>query len=311
MLKFIKYIIILTAAVLMSVPLFAQSVSNTDCRQEGKKIVVTYTLDKPSNIELWYSTDGGKNYLGPLKKVSGDVGKNVHSGNNSIVWDVLEEVEGLSGTGIVFKVVPSFALSGYENGYEWVDLGLSVKWASCNLGAKTPEHNGDYYAWGETETKSDYNYTCSNLKYCTDSSRNHCFSKYVPSHKSRYWSGSGIPDNKSVLDPQDDAAHVKLGGSWRMPTDSEWTELRKKCKWTWTGRGYKVNGPSGKSIFLPVARYIDGESRDYARFKGYYWSSSLDTGSPYFAWHVFFDSYGVDRDYSPRYIGQSIRPVSD
>ncbi|MBQ9475953.1 MAG: hypothetical protein IJU69_06900, partial [Bacteroidales bacterium] len=98
--------IIIVFAVLLSVPLSAQNVTNTDCRQEGNRIVVTYSLDKPSDIELWYSTDGGKSYKGPLKKVSGDVGRNVRSGNNSIVWDVLEEVESLVGTGIVFKVVP-------------------------------------------------------------------------------------------------------------------------------------------------------------------------------------------------------------
>ena len=292
--------IIIVFAVFLSGPLSAQNVTNTDCRQEGNRIVVTYSLDKPSDIELWYSTDGGKSYKGPLKKVSGDVGRNVRSGNNSIVWDVLEEVESLVGTGIVFKVVPGSAMA--------VDLGLSVKWASCNLGAGKPEEYGDYYAWGETSPKKDYYW--SNLKYCTDSSGDY-FSKYVPYDKSNYWSGSGRPDNKTVLDPQDDAAHVKLGGSWRMPTAAEWDELRNKCKWTWTGSGYKVTGPSGKSIFLPAAGDRGGTSLDYAGSYGSYWSSSLITDYPYGAWGVDFDSDGVRRFSSYRYFGFSVRPVSE
>ena len=293
--------IIIVFAVLLSVPLVAQNVTNTDCRQEGNRIVVTYSLDKPADIELWYSTDGGKIYKGPLKKVSGDVGRNVRSGNNSIVWDVLEEVESLVGTGIVFKVVPGSAAMA-------VDLGLSVKWASCNLGAGKPEEYGDYYAWGATSPKKDY--SLSTYKWCKGSGGT--LTKYCPSGYSGYWAGSGRPDNKTVLDPQDDAAHVNLGGSWRMPTDDEWTELRNKCDWKWTGRGYKVTGPSGKSISLPAAGGRYGTSLFTAGSNGNYWSSSLGTDYPYSAWGVYFYSYEVYRhcDYG-RYYGFSVRPVSE
>ena len=130
---------------------------------------------------------------------------------------------------------------------EAVDLGLSVKWANVNVGAISPEDYGDYFAWGETELKTDYSWSTYKFELGTD--ENGPFSKYVTN------SSYGTVDNKTVLDPEDDAAHVNWGGSWRMPTDAEWTELRTKCTWTWTSEvnGMLVTGPNGKSIFLPAA----------------------------------------------------------
>ena len=281
--------------------LCAQNVTNAACRQEGNKIVVTYSLDKPADIELWYSTDWGKNYKGPLKRVYGDVGRNVHSGNNSIVWDVLEEVESLVGSGIVFRVVPTSVSSLPV--MTAVNLGLSVKWASCNLGASRPEEYGDYYAWGETETKLDYDW--DTYKWCKGSSST--MTKYSPKALYGYFS---FTDNKSILDLSDDAAHVKLRSSWRMPTDAEWTELRNKCKWTWIGSGYKITGPSGKSIFLPAAGYRLGTILYASGSDGEYWSSSLNTGSPGYAWCVDFGSYEVYKVRGDRCRGFSIRPVT-
>ena len=140
------------------------------------------------------------------------------------------------------------------NGYEYVELGLpsGIKWATCNIGATKPEEYGGYYAWGETEEKSYYDWdtykwcngTYNSLtKYCTDS-------------------GSGRVDNKTVLDPEDDVAHIKWGGSWRMPTRDEIKELNDNCTWQWTTlngvNGYRVTGPNGNSIFLPAAGYCYG-----------------------------------------------------
>ncbi len=196
-----------------------------------------------------------------------------------------------------------------ENGHEWVDLGLSVKWATCNVGATTPEAYGNYYAWGETETKSDYSW--DTYKY---GSAYNALTKYC--NNSSYGEDN-FTDNLITLEAADDAAAVNWGGKWRMPTDAEWTELREKCTWTWTSNyngtgvaGYEVKSQiNGNSIFLPAAgsRYYD--DLNYAGSGGDYWSSSLYADGPRGAWYVDFYSDGVNRDDGSRYYGRSVRPV--
>ena len=192
---------------------------------------------------------------------------------------------------------------------EAVDLGLSVKWASCNVGASKPEEYGDYFAWGETGPK--HNYDWSTYIWCNGS--NTTLTKY--NNTSSYGT---VVDNKTVLEPDDDAAHVALGGKWRMPTDEEWKELRYQCTWVWTSNyngtgvaGRIVTATNGNSIFLPAAGYLDNTSHYIAGYGGYYWSSSLLTFTPYRAWHVYFGSKSVYRDSYSRYGGQSVRPVSE
>ena len=191
--------------------------------------------------------------------------------------------------------------------HEYVDLGLSVKWATCNVGATKPEEYGDYFAWGETTTKSTYNW--STYKYCNGSYNNltkYCTDSYY-----------GTVDNKTQLELSDDAARANWGGSWRMPTDAEMTELREQCTWTWTTQngvyGYKVtskkSGYTNKSIFLPAAGYRGGSSLDNAGSNGSYWSSSLRTDYPGSAWYVYFGSSNVLRHNYYRYYGFSVRPV--
>ncbi|MDD6781575.1 MAG: hypothetical protein PUD89_01395 [Bacteroidales bacterium] len=188
--------------------------------------------------------------------------------------------------------------------HEWVDLGLSVKWATCNVGATKPEEYGDYYTWGETTTKSSYSY--DNYKWSNDGCDT--FTKYCTS------SDYGTVDNKTVLDSEDDAARANWGGAWRMPTDAEWTELRENCTWTWTIKngvnGYEVkSGANGNSIFLPAAGSRYGGDLYDAGSYGNYWSSSLGTDNPDFAWYVGFGSDDVGRDYYNRLCGLSVRPV--
>ena len=186
---------------------------------------------------------------------------------------------------------------------EAVDLGLSVKWATCNVGASKPEDYGEYFAWGETTTKSTYDWSTYKLcngsydtqtKYCTDSSY-------------------GTVDNKTVLDKEDDAAAVNWGGAWRMPTKEEQDELRNNCTWTWITQngvnGYTVTGPNGNSIFLPAAGYRDDSSLIGAGSYGIYWSSSLNTYYTSDAWYVYFYSSSVYRYYDYRHYGHSVRPV--
>ena len=191
------------------------------------------------------------------------------------------------------------------NSHDWVDLGLpsGLKWATCNVGANAPEEYGDYFAWGEVEPKTTYDW--STYKWCNGS--------YDTQTKYCTYSSYGTVDNKTVLDKEDDAAAVNWGGKWRMPTKAEQDELRQQCTWTWTSKsgvnGYQVTGPNGKSIFLPAAGYRGGSSLYSVGGSGFYWSSSLGTGRPYDACRLRFLSDLVDWNYNSRYYGFSVRPV--
>ena len=193
-----------------------------------------------------------------------------------------------------------------ENGHEYVDLGLSVKWATCNVGASKPEESGDYFAWGETTTKSTYSW--STYTYCKGSSTT--LTKYNCS------SGYGTLDNKTTLELSDDVAAINWGGAWRMPTDAEITELREQCTWTWITQngitGYRVTSKkNSNSIFLPAASYCYVYGF-YTSDSGHYWSSSLNTDNSYNAWSLYFNSDKVRRGdtyITYRYYGYSVRPV--
>ena len=180
--------------------------------------------------------------------------------------------------------------TGTIAGHEYVDLGLSVKWATCNVGASSPEDYGNYYAWGETSTKSSY--TEENSK----------------TYKKNYGDIAGI----SSLD----AARANWGSTWRLPTADEIDELIKKCKWKWTTmdwtNGYKVTSKvNGRSIFLPAAGFPGIFSLYDAGSCGYYWSSTPYTPNTYYACGLYFRSDDVSRSYSYyRHIGLSVRPVS-
>jgi hypothetical protein len=206
--------------------------------------------------------------------------------------------------GNVIKVDSISMVAPKESVHEYVDLGLSVKWATCNVGATKPEEYGDYFAWGETQPKDYYDW--STYKWCNGSYNT--LTKYNNS------SSYGTVDNKTQLELSDDAARANWGGSWRMPTRAEQDELRENCTWTWTTQngvnGYKVTSKkNGNSIFLPAAGYRDGSSLYRAGSYGYYWSSSLGTGYQDDACGLYFGSGYVGCDLNPRYIGFTVRPV--
>ena len=193
-----------------------------------------------------------------------------------------------------------------SNSQQAVDLGLSVKWATCNVGASSPEDYGDYYAWGETEKKSSYDW--KSYKWCKGSSSS--MTKYCTS------SSYGTVDNKTVLDPEDDVAHVKWGGSWRMPTWVEQYDLHENCIWTWMTqngtKGYKVTSKlNGNSIFLPAAGYRYDSSLGYAGSDGFYWSSSLGGYDDGCACILCIKSESITSVfvYHIRSVGNSVRPV--
>ena len=196
-----------------------------------------------------------------------------------------------------------------------VDLGLpsGIRWASCNVGATTPEGYGYYFAWGETESKK--NYSWETYKYANVGEfYHHKFTKYCTDASS---GDNGFIDNKTVLEPEDDAATANWGDVWRMPTDAEWTELREQCTWTWTAQngvnGYQVaSKTNGNSIFLPAAGFRDGNAAPYvAGRRGYYGSSSLLENSSDDVWIVTFNHEKVERDNDKRNKGLSVRPVQD
>lgn len=173
---------------------------------------------------------------------------------------------------------------------EIVDLGLSVYWASCNLGASKPEEYGNYYAWGETSPKDTY--TQANYSY-------------YDSDKASY-----IDIGSDISGTDYDAARVNLGGEWRMPTYDEMKELINNCSWEWTQinsvNGYKVTGPNGNSIFLPAAGYnINGGLNSSL----YYRISINNSDAPYFLFCIS-DSYGFSVLLWSYYQGYSIRPVT-
>lgn len=188
-------------------------------------------------------------------------------------------------------------------GHIAVDLGLSVKWASCNIGANSPEQYGDYYAWGEKETKSSYER--ANYKYYDSS---YLLTRYCT--MSKY----GKVDNKTTLDLQDDVARAKKGGSWRMPTKAEQDELRNKCDWKWTTKkginGYEVKSRvNGNSIFLPAAGYRQNSSSHVVGSGASYWSSTLSSDQPIDACLLYFNSDSIGEVGNPRDVGFSVRAV--
>ena len=185
-------------------------------------------------------------------------------------------------------------VTGTLNGHGWVDLGLpsGLKWATCNVGASNPEGYGNYYAWGETSTKSDYSSSTS-ITYGVE----------VP----MYIGGNA----------QYDVACKMWGSTWRLPNEREILDLGSNCTWEWTTQsgtnGYKVTSEvNGASIFLPAAGYRDGTGLYDDGTVGYYWSSSmfgdenakrLQCESGFVPPTILWDSY--------RYYGHSVRPVCE
>ena len=214
-------------------------------------------------------------------------------------------------TGKVFNAISGGGAGGGNgtyNGHAYVDLGLpsGLLWATCNVGANAPEDYGDYFAWGEITTKTTYNW--STYQYCNGSGST--FTKYC-NHS--YYGNNGFTDNLTVLQSSDDAATANWGNGWCMPTKAQWEELKDNTTITWTTQngvsGRKFTVSNGYSLFLPAAGCRYDSSLSGAGSYGYYWSSSLGTEAPYYAWRLHFGSDGCYVDYGYRYYGQSVRPV--
>lgn len=186
---------------------------------------------------------------------------------------------------------------GYINGHGYVDLGLpsGLKWATCNLGASTPSDYGNYYAWGETSTKSSFNENNSLT-----------FGKTTSELES-----SGIINSEGNLTMTHDASRINWGSTWRMPTKENYEELINNCKWTRTivngKRGYLLVGPNKKTIFLPEAGYKIDERHNNAGMAGYIWCATAGNIRLHFDKYSYYNYINVGRLYD----GCPIRSVSE
>ena len=261
--------------------------------KEGKEIVssIFFNILPVFSRERYYTNDTKLKAL-PFSSSSGLIYTDDTKLNSGTAFvQIRERTDGIQGAEIIIEYYQDVSYDMVGGNSEYVDLGLSVKWASRNIGAAGPEEIGDFYYWGETEPRYGIE---SSLTY-----------KFRDGHK---YNGT---DGKTVLDPEDDVAHVKLGGSWHMPTTKEIDELIKKCTWSWAS----VNGEIGflitskkrrykdRSIFLPY--YYAGTSGDVG-----YWSSSFnpspDCGSA--SLWICFDG-NINSGYCYRNWQLPVRPV--
>ena len=187
--------------------------------------------------------------------------------------------------------------SGTINGHEWVDLGLpsGLKWATCNVGANSPEEYGDYYGWGKTETES----TSANATYGLSISQ---------------LQSQGYIDGSGDLAPSHDAAAVNWGGSWRMPTSTEFQELIDHCEWELTQindiTGLSVIGTNGNYIFIPTAGYCVGTNIYHSGYMANYWSSTVYDNT-ICAYEFKYYRCNESLDDTSRGDGLTVRPVSE
>lgn len=257
--------------------------------------------------------------LVPQTFAAGTLSVSFKVGDKDYIWTNAEAITLTAGQTVTLPVSVTAAppASPFINGHKYVDMGeveingvkKHLLWATCNIGADNPWDYGDYFAWGETATRSDYSWDTYSMGDGTT------FSKYTGS-------------DYTTLLAEDDAATSIWGGDWRIPTDEEWQALLgTNYKWVWT-TDYLGSGKDGmlvtrnddgsgtdpcadNSIFFPAAGCRGSSVLALAGSCGYYWSSSLYTVDASFAWVVGFYSGGVTRSYDGRYYGNSIRPVTE
>lgn len=194
------------------------------------------------------------------------------------------------------------------NGHEYVDLGLpsGTLWATCNIGATMPEEYGDYFAWGETETKDAYNW--SSYQYCKDGDST--FTKYCCNSE---YGNDGYTDTLTILQDDDDPA-TAWGVKWHTPSMTQWEELIQYTTNKWTiqngVKGMLFTANNGKSLFLPAAGVYSNNWFDETDPDGGYWSNSLCTDFPNCARGMHFYSEGYAIHCIFRKSGCSVRPVT-
>ena len=284
--------------------------------------------------------------LVPQTFTAGTLSVSFKVGDKDYIWTNAEAITLTAGQTVTLPVSVTAAPPPPSiNGHEYVDMGeveingvkKHLLWATCNVGAENPWDYGDYFEWGGI--KPYYQAGHSQDNPCSDwidgkdgynweayqyGSDYNALTKYCPTDKATYWSGTGSPDNKTVLEALDDAAAYNWGSTWRMPTNEEWQALvnNPDIEWKWesnyneTGVAGRlvishVDGCEGNSIFLPAAGFRGDKILYIVGDQGNYWSSSISTSFPGYAQAFSFSSYYYSTYNAFRYYGHSIRPVSD
>lgn len=284
----------------------------TTCAFEGTAEVAfnagVWSIDVTPEVGICYSDKNSKPTYDDFKKKLGSEMENysftimdVTSGTTYYCRTYVKLLDE-----VYYSAVNSITTKGEKpqviNGHNFIDLGLpsGLLWAETNVGASSASDVGDYFAWGETASKSYYEW--KNYKWRDD---NMNMAKY------------NSTDKKTTLDSEDDAATVNWGAPCRMPDSSEFEELYNECDWTWQESyngtsGYLVTGPNGKTIFFPASglRNIDGFANQ--RVLGYYWSRSLSSSFTYDARILNFILDDIRPTYNDvRNSGYPVRPVAE
>ena len=268
-------------------------VSGIEADAGGYEFVVV-AVDKETGIEYTVSTFS-------LQHDGEEVPDVCDNGDYSLLWNAREDI----GQIVIERMVVRITLEALAVSVGKVPLWEGGPyWADRNIGAKKPEDYGLYFWWGDTTGhRPGYNFSSGNSAIYT-------YGKSVSELQSAGWVTSS-----GVLAPSHDAAHVKWGGAWRMPTEGELNDLNSKCDWTWTTQsgvsGYIVRGRgahAANSIFFPCVNPGHGTSIHDAGWCGYYWTSAPRWANDY-AWSLLFNSREHSTRYSDRYYWYSVRPV--
>ena len=262
---------------------------------------------------------------------------------SGVIPDVSQFIKGLGVKNIVSLTKAEYdALANkdsetiyvVEDSHDYVDIGLrdgnnnKILFATCNIGASSPEEYGDYFAWGETSKRYTSingssvvggSFEWYNCPYHTGDDEIVGWSKYIPTGKESY-SETGVADNKLILEASDDVASVLWGGGWRMPDKSDLQYLvGSNVTYTWTNdyngtgvHGFIITGKgpfSSASLFLPAAGDCTNSELEGAGDYGFYWSRSVNSNYPAFASNLYFEDGDQATDETSRYFGQSVRPV--
>lgn len=286
-------------------------------RYPGASVRPVFNEEIPPYYQVTFDANGGEGSMSSREYYQGQpkalpLCRYTHSASEFLAWNTAPDGSGTSytdGQEITLTEDVTLYAQWFVFTPTYVDLGLSVKWATCNIGAITPEGYGDYFAWGETEPKSEYDW--KTYIYCMGSEKT--LTKYCNNPDYGY---NAFTDDRHTLEPNDDAAHVNWGGEWRMPTASEMNELVNNCSWVWT----QINGVNGQlgtskingiTIFLPAGGECYSASLIFDMGKiGHYWQSNLNT--TYYPNTANFLYLNKDDPWvwnSSRYVGYSIRAV--